>query len=235
MLERVLLRCFQSTQLCLVFIITCHICTMVAITIRAIHQIRSARPVCPDNLRAISALTHPILSFTICQSPANNFLCGGTMVSVCSTGHHFQCFLGVLPVLRCLLLINALAISCLECRLSILGLFKKYVAMFWTFTMVIANNSVWPMHCHPSFLHTQQVHSITIVIFNHITIAVVVVDNFWVPECCYMLDSIDHVVSFFVNKFCQSTVSCHYHHDIIMVLHTNNVELHIVQFSLQSI
>ena len=52
------------------------------------------------------------------------------------------------------------------------------------------------MHCHPSFLHTQWVHSKTIVIVNNITIAVVVVDNFRVPERCYMLDSIDHVVFF---------------------------------------
>ena len=53
------------------------------------------------------------------------------------------------------------------------------------------------MHCHPSFLHTQWVHSITIVIVNHIPIAVVVVDHFWVPEHCYMLYSIDHVLPFF--------------------------------------
>ena len=79
-------------------------------------------------------------------------------------------------------------------------------------------------------------HSITIVIVDHIPIAVVVVDHFWVPEHCDMLDSIDLVVSlFFFTKFPQSTICCHYHHDIVRFLHTNNVELHIVQFSLQSI
>ena len=124
-LERVLLRGFQSTQLCLVFIISCNICMMVAITIHAIHQTRSVRAVCPDNLSAISARPLPILSFTICQSPVNFFLYGGTMVSVCSTDHRFYRFLQVVPVLRCLLLINALPISHLDCRPSILGLFKK--------------------------------------------------------------------------------------------------------------
>ena len=64
------------------------------------------------------------------------------------------------------------------------------------------------MHCHPSFLHTQRVHSITVVIVNNIMISVVVVDNFRVPECCYMLDSVDHVMPFFVTKFRQSSVSC---------------------------
>ena len=64
------------------------------------------------------------------------------------------------------------------------------------------------MHCHPSFLHTQRVHSITVVIVNNIMIPVVVVDNFRVPECCYMLDSVDHVMPFFVTKFRQSSVSC---------------------------
>ena len=98
---------------------------MVAITIRAIHQTRSPQAVCPDNLSAICALPLPILSFTICQSPVNNFLYGGTKVRLCSTDRHFRRFLGVVPVLRCLLLINALAISRLDCRLSILGLFKK--------------------------------------------------------------------------------------------------------------
>ena len=117
--------CFQSTQLCLVFIISCNICMMVAIAIHAIHQTRSAQAVHPDNLSAISTLPLPILSFTICQLPVNKFLYEGTMVSVCSTDHHFRHCLGVVPVLRCLLLINALAISHLDCRLSILGLFKK--------------------------------------------------------------------------------------------------------------
>ena len=98
---------------------------MVAITICAMHQTRSARAVCPDNLSAISALPLPILSFTICQSPVNKFFVWGTMVSVCLTDRCFRRFLGVVPVLRCLLLIHALEISRLDCRLSILGLFKK--------------------------------------------------------------------------------------------------------------
>ena len=55
----------------------CHICTMVAIAICAIHQTRSAQAVCPDNLSAISALPLPILSFTICQSPMNKFFVWG--------------------------------------------------------------------------------------------------------------------------------------------------------------
>ena len=67
-LERVLLRGFRSTH---------NICMMVAITICAIHQTRSARAVCPDNLSAISALPLPILSFTICQSPMNKFFVWG--------------------------------------------------------------------------------------------------------------------------------------------------------------
>ena len=71
--------------------------------------------------------------------------------------------------------------------------------------------SVWPTHCHPSFLHTQWVHSKTIVIVNNIMIVVVVVDNFRVPERGYMLDSIDYVVSFFrhqiLPKYCKLSLS----------------------------
>ena len=80
---------FQSTQLCLIFIISCNLCMMVAITIHAIHQTGSAQAVCPDNLSAISALPLPILSFTVCQSPVNKVCVWGTMVSVCLTDHCF--------------------------------------------------------------------------------------------------------------------------------------------------
>ena len=81
-------------------------------------------------------------------------------------------------------------------------------------------NSVPPIRCHPHPLYGDWVHSCQVMIIDHISVFVVVVYDFWIEECTYLLDLIHSVVPlFFLAKFVECSIRRHYHHRVVWFLH----------------
>ena len=69
-------------------------------------------------------------------------------------------------------------------------------------------------------------------VVNHVSVGVVVVDNFGVAESLHNLFSIDGEVSFFLQTlFMQCPIGQHYLHDVVGFLHPIQIEPNPIQFS----